>query len=285
MIRAAPVIFTKQDRNKKGRATRCRNINKKKKQRSVRKTSFEMLPEKIRLSRPIHFRYCDYDYVSAKAQQYGIKSQRQYRLFCKFYNPGGFPTAPDRAYANEWVDWNAFLRTDNRYYGNDTLFKIIPYWDAVNKIQPLKFTSEREYKEAFDKDIIPKGIPKNPEKRYYNFIQNGGWRSYLGKSMIAKLNAQQQVQQACALAYTKGQSPNILSLLVASGGVTELKEKLDEAQHLQPVKIYNWYSENAMDILGLLDALGTKQSEFTWLFHNPNEVYYELQGILEALSY
>lgn len=284
MVKAASEIFTKQNRNKTARKTRCKNIHKKKKKRSVRKTSFEMLPEPIKQLRPKHFRYADYDYVSKKAQQYGLKSQRQYRIFVKFYQPGGFPSAPERIY-NEWVDWNTFLNSSTRFYGHDTPCKLIPYWDAVAKIHSFNFTSSEKYRQAWDEGLIPDGIPKNPEKRYYNFIKNGGWNSFLGKSMISKINAQQQVQQACALAYTKGQSPNILSLLVASGGVTELKEKLDEAEHLQPVKIYNWYPENSQDIISLLDVLGNKQAEYTWLFHNPNEVFYELQGILEPLSY
>lgn len=252
---------------------------------SVRKTPFELLPQKIKDSRAKNYRYVDYEYLSAKVQQYGITSQRQYRIFVKYFLPGGFPSAPERVYFNEWVDWNSFLRTDNRYYGKDTLFKLVPYWDAVAKVQPLKLSSQIEYEQAFEDGKFPVGIPKNPHKRYHNFIKNGGWKSYLGKSMIDKINAQQSIQQACALVYTKNQSPNVLSLIVAHGGVTDLFEKLEAAQHLQVVKVYNWYPENGQDILGLLDALGTKQSEFTWLFHNPNEVYYELQGILEPLSY
>ncbi len=285
MKKSAPDCFTKQLRNREAHEKRCKHINKKPKQRSVRKTDYDMLPEKIKQLRPHNFRYADYDYISAKAQQYGIKSQRQYRIFVKYYEPAGFPSAPDRAYFNEWIDWNAFLRTDNRYYGNDTLFKLVPYWDAVAKVQPLKLTSQIEYEQAFENGKFPVGVPKNPHKRYHNFIKNGGWRSYLGKSMIDKINAQQSIQQACALVYTKDQSPNVISLVVALGGVTDLLEKLNDAPHLQVVKVYNWYPENGQDILGLLDALGTKQSEFTWLFHNPNEVYYELQGILEPLSY
>ncbi len=251
----------------------------------VRKTPYNSLPERIKQSKPMNFRYVDYDYLSAKCQQYGIKSQRQYRDFVKYFKPGGFPGAPERVYFNEWKDWNAFLRTDNRYYGNDTIFKLVPYWDAVSFVHPLNFSSQKEYEVAFENDSFPTGVPKNPHKRYNNFIKNGGWKTYLGKSMIAKVNAQQQVQQACALVYNIGKSPNIMSLVVAQGGVTDLKEKMDAAPHLQAVKVYNWYPENAKDIVELLNVLGKKQQDFTWLFSNPNAVYYELQDILEPLSY
>lgn len=250
---------------------------------SVRKTPYDSLPESIKLSKPIDYRYVDLNYLSAKVQQYGIKSQRQYRDLVKYFKPGGFPGAPERVY-DTWTNWNDFLHTDNRYYGADELSKLVPYWDAVAFVHTFNFSSALEYTTAFEEGKFPKGIPKNPHKRYSRFMKNGGWNAYLGKTVIAKVTAQQEIQQACALVYTKDQSPNTMTLLIAQGGITDLKEKLTAATHLQAVKIYNWYPENAQDVVGLLDILGNKQQDFTWIFPNPTAIFYELQNILEPIT-
>jgi hypothetical protein len=247
--------------------------------------AFRKLPHRIQLSKPMDYRYVDYDYASYKCQQWGIKSARQYRAFCQAFNPQGFPGNPERTY-REWESWNNFLNVDNGYAGTaETSIKsheLMPFWEAVSKIQSRKFKTRDQYYEAWDNGQIPAGIPRYPQSRYKEFDREGGWKNFLGKKITNRMQAAQKLEPVCALCQTVGQSPNVLTLLISKEGIYDLKENLERNTHLRAVRVYYWYPEFSDYIFEMLDQIGSRQDERTWLFNNVNDVFYELQNYLET---
>lgn len=157
--------------------------------------AWNKLPEKIRNSRPMDYRFVDYQYASDKCKEFGITSARQYRAWQQAFNPAGFPALAQRTYENEWVSWDAFLQceksTEFAGTAKNTIKadELMPYDDALKWVQAAGFKSKAEYQEAWDAGKIPFGIPKHPPSRYpdfYGITPDGkhkkGWRYFLGKT-------------------------------------------------------------------------------------------------------
>jgi hypothetical protein len=158
----------------------------------------------------------------------------------------------------------------------------MPFWEAVSKIQSRKFKTRDQYYEAWDNGQIPAGIPRYPQSRYKEFDREGGWKNFLGKKITNRMQAAQKLEPVCALCQTVGQSPNVLTLLISKEGIYDLKENLERNTHLRAVRVYYWYPEFSDYIFEMLDQIGSRQDERTWLFNNVNDVFYELQNYLET---
>lgn len=245
-------------------------------------------PKLVLDSKPMHWRHVDYQYLSYKVQEIGIKSFRQYRAFISQYHPGGFPSRPELVYKDEWISWNSFLRTDNCYLADhpDAVRKkdLMPYWEAVNLIQPMRFTSCTLFYDAFDAGEIPKGIPRRPEMRYDEFYEHGGWTGFLGKQVKHKVEAAQNAVQLLAVCRIEGQSPNILSLIISKKGPTDLMQKLRDMPHLKTLRIFVWEDVLAEQVMNLINYFGVKQSENAWLFPNVDNIMFELSTLLEIFN-
>jgi len=243
------------------------------------------LPKTVLNRRPMDFRYVEYDYASYIVQKLGIKSFRQYRKWVKEYHPGGFPTAPERVY-HEWKSWNDFLNVDNGYLGTaeDSVssFELLPYWEAVNVIQPLQFKTMDEYLNAWDDGKIPGGIPRRPDMRYQNFTKNGGWSIFLGKTISNRVQASQNTEPLLALCSTVGQSPNVLTLVISKKGPRDLSEILKGAPHLKTVQIFHWDDSVMQSFHNLLNYYGTQQSDNAWMFSNVHDILFELSNLLDT---
>jgi len=243
-------------------------------------------PKKILTSKPMDWRWVEYEYCQYMTQKVGIKSARQYRKWVRQYKPAGFPDKPERTYSSCWVSWNDFLGGDNTYLADHPMAvrkeDLMPYWEAVNMIQPLQFQTVEEYKEAFDAGQIPKGIPRYPHLRYTTFYNNGGYKNWLGKDIKHRVEASKNIEPLLVL-YQSGQQPNVLSVLIHAKGLTNLMAELREnPKHV--VKIFHWYPDFAEHVFAMLDHLGIKQDEQTWLFNNVNEVLFELSSVLEVFN-
>jgi hypothetical protein len=246
--------------------------------------AFKKLPYRIQHSRPMDYRYLDYDYASFKCQQYGIKSARQYRSWQQFFKPAGFPSNPDSVYNLEWESWNDFLNNDNLYAGYDPksvkASELLPYKDALIWTQSKQFKTVKDYKVAWDDGMILPGIPRNPQVRYKEFHSNGGWKMFLGKKLEHRLDAKKDLEPIAALCRTVGQSPNVLQLVISSQGIIDIQQQILAAPHLEAVKAYYWYHDYGTFVFELLDKMGTKQNENTWMFSDLNALYYELSAVL-----
>ena len=154
--------------------------------------AFRKLPIRIQNSKPKDFRIVDYNYASMKCKEHGITSARQYRAWYQVFSPQGFPANPNRSYMNIWKSWNDFLQCDQLGYIGTASRSVkaedlIPHDEAVAWTQSQNFTSEKEFKAAWDVGKVLKGIPRSPQARYDEFYQSvsgelSGWKRFLGKT-------------------------------------------------------------------------------------------------------
>jgi len=242
------------------------------------------IPKIVLKSKPMDWRWIPYHMCKDLTNMAGIKTFRQYRAWVRDYKPGGIPTRPERVYP-EWIDWKTFLETDNVYDADSPKAvrekDLMKYWEAVNLIQTMQFKNVDQYKEAFDDGLIPKGIPKNPARRYPSFYVNGGWKNFLGKDIKHRIEANRNIDPLLILYKTSVQSPNLLSIMIHKQGVSTLMKELRDKQ-IDVVKIFHWYPDFSGHVFDMLNHYGNKQAENTWLFPNVNEILFELGSVLEV---
>ena len=105
---------------------------------------------------------------------------------------------------------------------------------------------------------------------------------FLGKKISSVIDAKQNVKAVCVLCQNCNQSPNILTLVICSQGAHALQQQLDANPDLTAVKAYYWYHDYGTYVFELLDSMGTKQNENSWLFNDVNALYYEMSSVLET---
>ncbi len=248
--------------------------------------AFVKLPYHIQHSRPMDYRWVEYDYASHMAQQWGISSARQWKAFVQFFNPSGMPSNPDQAYPLHWDSWATFLNNDNLYAGYDPasvrVSELLPYSEALAFTQSRQFPTVEKFFEAWDAGQIPKGIPRQPQVRYKEFYPKGGWKYFLGKKIESRMDAKKNIEPVCALCQNCNYQPNVLTLVISSQGGATLDKQIQANPELTAVKAYFWHHEFGEYIFELFDKLGAKQNENSWMFPDVNELYYELSSVLET---
>ena len=247
--------------------------------------AFVKLPYHIQHSRPMDYRWVEYDYASHMAQKWGITSARQWRAFITVFTPSGMPTNPDQVYRHHWDSWNTFLNQNNLYAGYDpasvTVEELLPYGEALAWTQSKQFPTVDSFQSAFDDGHILKGIPRAPQVRYKEFYPKGGWKYFLGKKIDSVLDAKKNVEPVAALCQNCNQQPNVLTLVISSQGAKALEKQIDANPELTAVKVWFWHHDFGDYIFEMLNTMGTKQSENSWMFPDLNNLYYELSSVLE----
>ncbi len=100
-----------------------------------------------------------------------LKSNSEWRVYSKSENFNTqLPTAPNRNYENEWVNWEHFLGKDKLNY--------LSFEEQKSIVQKFNFQSGVEFKKHIDSNII-KGVHRQPNEV---FKGNGwkGWQDFLG---------------------------------------------------------------------------------------------------------
>jgi superfamily II DNA or RNA helicase len=112
-------------------------------------------------------------------------NRKQWENYCKSgEKPNDIPTAFDRVYGKkistgEWLGTNV-VATNNRVY--------LEYHKAQKIVSKMGFKNNKEYKEAYDKGLIPLNIPKAADVSYKKKNTWQGWGHFLGHNRYNRLN-------------------------------------------------------------------------------------------------
>lgn len=211
-----------------------------------------------------------------------FRSTKDFIEWKKTSNWKNIPRVPDRVYADKWQGWNDFLGTNNIFGGAQLKKYFRPYWEALAWAQRYAadndINSAREWWIAHDRGEVPEDIPKFPEKIYGDW---DGWDTWLGKSLRAKLIAEKNDSvELIALCYTTWQPRNIIIVVHAKGGWSELKEHVEvKDQRLVPFKMYIVNgSEEKKKFLQIVEMFASKERSGggEYLIHNMSSLLFEL---------
>lgn len=126
------------------------------------------------------FEWLPFEEAREYARNLGLAGSSEWRAFVKAKNiPSNIPKRPSNAYKNSgWVSIGDWLGTGRRRKGYRN-------FDEAKKVAiALKFNTLGEWKNAYEKKLIPNDIPKYPNQTY----KDKGWISwgdFLGTGKVA----------------------------------------------------------------------------------------------------
>lgn len=211
-----------------------------------------------------------------------IPSRAKYHEWWDRNKPKAVPRFPYRVY-KEWVSWNDFLGTDNKFHDRVTI-KWRPLEEATLWVHSLKLTSYNEWMEYCRTYDIPPDIPKRPELSYDTWKS---WSHWLGNKPVEALEAKQEAAQKIQIFYIiheQGVPENVLTYGVEPNGIAVLKQRW-EREHFTVIKLF-WYDPLRQAVIKQL--METQTTSYLGLTHQrimPNvwEIIWQLQQQLETI--
>lgn len=124
--------------------------------------------------------FLSYDECSAYAQNFGIKTQAEWKL--NKHNLVNIPKDPQSYYKNKgWKSWMDFLGV-NKVYNKE---EFLTYEESKNYAQQLKLSSRQEWFDHCKSQSKPKNIPNYPNSLYHeSWVSWSDFLGYVGKSDI-----------------------------------------------------------------------------------------------------
>lgn len=233
--------------------------------------------------RPKNDNYMAWDDVREFIRAEMIPSRSKYFEWWERNKPKAVPRFPYRVYTKEWVSWNDFLGTDNKFNQN-LPGKWRSYNEAVLWAHTLKLKSQEDWMTyAKDRVNLPDDIPARPDLSYDKWVS---WGHFLGSKPIEAIQAKQQAQQV-AIYYIireKGAPGNVLTYGVDQYGITHLKDRWEQ-EKFEVIKMY-WYQKEHQDTINkILTHLSVSYRGDDRQRVTPNvwEVMWHLDSLLETV--
>ncbi|MGR5234374.1 integrase repeat-containing protein, partial [Vibrio rotiferianus] len=111
--------------------------------------------------------YATINQASKAAIGLGIQSKQEYQQ--RYKEDERLPSSPNKAYANDWVDWFSFLDKEKRPWYST-------YAEASEAAIGLGIQSQQEYQQRYKED---ERLPSHPNRPYANDWID--WFSFLDK--------------------------------------------------------------------------------------------------------
>ena len=203
------------------------------------------------------------------------RSRTEYWTWWDRVEPFGIPRNPDRVY-KDWVTWADFLDTDNEFcaYEKGVWRK---YFDAMRYVHSRKLENKPAYKEAVLGSDWPKDIPKSPQTIYAEW---DSWSTWLGITLRSRMNVMTEVKQCMAICTIGSMSANVVRVLIARGGIDDLRTQLEDAGNLKVYKMYGWSSDDGDVLSTLMARFASDQGGGEYIVHNMPSLLFELDSVL-----
>ena len=211
--------------------------------------------------------------------QFNLPSRAKYWRWHKKEKPLHIPCYPNRVYP-EWISWNDFLNTDNSFEKELKRKRNITrgYWEAVRWVQKQKYKTQYDYKDAYERDEVPKDIPKSPNQFYSEWA---GWGVWLGSTARTYIMSKSENLNMIALCKISSQAGNIFEVVYASDGVAALQESIAEKTGLTPYAVYHVAQGEEKVLNDLLDTLASNQGGNVYLSANLHELNFQMDNTLQ----
>jgi len=160
----------------------------------------------------------------------GLSGRAEYIRWWEENTPAYAPKRPNRVFLDEWVSWNDYLGTNNRFGNPHRIARehYRPYWDAVRYVHTLKLKTSKQYYQWARSDERPADIPDRPDAVYNK--EWVSWEVYLGASVVAAVEVAKELEQCGLIALVRmaGQPGNLVHVIADKKGENHLKEHWPE---------------------------------------------------------
>ena len=176
-----------------------------------------------------------------------IPSRSKYQEWWDKNQPTTIPRFPYRVYAKEWISWNDFLGTDNKFKEKKPqAYRSLP--DCLSYVHTLRIKSQAEWLELCRQEprVIPDDIPNRPDLVFSSKWK--GWNHWLGIKAAPDLKTlQRQLKaQVFFVAHDPQKPENVLMFGVENGGLPAMKARWQREQ-FNIIRLF-WIDQSTLDI-------------------------------------
>lgn len=204
--------------------------------------------------RPKNKNYLPWEECRKLVRDEMLPSRGKYQEWWDRNQPKVIPRFPYRVYVKEWISWNDFLGTDNKFNVRIGT-KWRPLLDAVKHVHTLKLGSFAEWMELCKENKIPDDIPKRPDLTYNDWVS---WGHFLGNKPLEAIVAIKEVQktQVYYITHEIGAPENVLTFGVEPLGISGMKDRYSRG-NIHIVKMFWYNAEKNAVIKQVIEALST----------------------------
>lgn len=214
-----------------------------------------------------------------------IGSRAQYVEWHKANKPKQIPRYPNRAYGDEWTDWNDFLGNDNEF--DNTKKKWRPLSEATAWVHKLELGGEKEWLKYVraNRSSIPEDIPNRPDIVYDDWRS---WMHWLGNRTPQKVEAQQEVIRSSTIFYIIQEREyadrnNVFTFGVDRGGVSGLRDQWEMSKNFRVIRMFEFDDKKMETVQKIIhdNTTGYYGADTVRIVPNINEIIWEISNHLE----
>lgn len=234
-------------------------------------------PKKKKRGRPKNENYLPWNEARDFIRGEMIPSRGKYFEWWQRNKPKAIPRFPYRVY-KEWVSWNDFLGTDNKF--NE---KIGRAWRTLDEatlwVHKLGLQSQAQWMDwCKEKDNLPEDIPARPDLVYEKWRS---WNHWLGNKPVEAIEAKQQAQQHVVyyIVHEQNVPINVFTFGTEQGGLSALKNRW-EREKFDICRLFWYDSSRATAVKQIVEGLSRPYMENTRQRMTPN--IWEIVSYLEV---
>lgn len=231
--------------------------------------------------------YLPFNELRNYVKKLGLKSRMDYYRWHDANKPLYAPKQPMRVWPDEWINWNDFLGTSNRFGNEEKLNreKYRPYWEAVRFVHKLKLKTSKQYYEWARGPDRPCDIPDRPDAIYNKDWK--GWKAYLGVNVEERLNVLKETENKLiiVLANPKNLPVNAITLIKTKKPFNKIGEDWDH--NLTPIAAYYVLPDKVNQFHKLIEQFSTPKWDdpSIVLVSNMGSLLWELDYIVDRIRW
>lgn len=242
-------------------------------------------PQVKRRGRPKNEHYLPWEEARELVRGEMIPSRGKFFAWWEANKPKAIPRFPYRVYTEEWVSWNDFLGTNNKF--NEKIgTKWKPLLEAVLFVHSLQLKSAEEWMEWCKiEGNLPEDIPARPDLVYENWRT---WNHWLGNKPVEAVQMRQEAAkvQVYSITHEQGSPGNVL-LFTIEPNLSAIKDRWERSEgKLEIVKLFWFDPEKAQLVKQIVEALSSSYQGYDRERVVPNvwEIVYHLQMHLNTVT-
>jgi hypothetical protein len=212
-----------------------------------------------------------------------IPSRSKYIEWWDANKPKALPRFPYRVYVKEWISWNEFLGTNNKFQESGKKWR--PIDEATLWAHSLKLASYKEWMDwcRENKNKLPADIPARPDLVFEKWRS---WNHWLGNRPIAAIEAKKEAEKRKVFYIVRmlDVPMNVLSFGTEEAGISGMKERWQREQ-FHVVKMFWFNPEKAIDIKQCVNALSSPYhgEDRQRIVPNVYEIIYHLEMMMDSI--
>lgn len=241
------------------------------------------LKEKKKRGRPKNENYIPWEEARELMRDELIPSRGKFYEWWDRNKPKAIPRFPYRVYKDEWVSWNDFLGTNNKF--NE---KVGTKWRPLNEatlwVHTLKLGSFAEWMTHCRENEMPADIPTRPELVYDGWKS---WNHWLGSRPAEAIEAKQEAQkiQVYYIIHEKDVPENVFTFGIEQMGLTLLKERW-QREKFDVMRVFWFDPLRAATVRQTVETLSTPYmgQDRQRIVPNVFEIIWHLEMQLEVIN-